>query len=175
MVTSTTVTPPAIMASTTACAWAMDFARKTGTRPTRSRISAVVSNISGFLHQLRFLLAGYARRPAFHGPFDFSQCGHAGVAGCGHGQCAVGDAALDSPIDGLSGEKAVNQAGGEAVAAADAIENVDVALRHVHNLVLVKRDGAPRIAACGLRGAQCAGDEFQVRIGCGYFAQHVFV
>ena len=76
---------------------------------------------------------------------------------------------------GFAGQEPVDQAGGKAVAAAHSIENVDVALRHVHDLVLVERDGAPCIAAGCLRGAQRAGDELQVRIGRRDFAQHLFV
>ena len=45
MVTSTTVTPPVIMARTTAWAWATLRARRTGMSPTRSMICAVVSDI----------------------------------------------------------------------------------------------------------------------------------
>ena len=63
-----------------------------------------------------------ARRAAFDDAFDFGERGHAGVAGGGHGQRAVGHAAADGPVDGLAGEQAVDQAGGKAVAAADAVE-----------------------------------------------------
>jgi predicted hydrolase (HD superfamily) len=76
----------------------------------------------------------------------------------------VGHAAADGPVDGLAGEQAVDEAGGKAVAAADAVEDVDVALRDVDDLVLVKRNRAPGVAAGGVRGAQRAGDELQVGI-----------
>ena len=39
----------------------------------------------------------------------------------------------------------------------------------------IQRNGAPSVAACGVRGAQCAGDELQIRIGRSDFAQHLFV
>jgi hypothetical protein len=95
-----------------------------------------------------------ACRAAFDDAFNFSQRGHAGVAGCGHGQSAVGYAALDGPFDAFAGEQAVDEAGGEAVAAANAVEDVDLALGDVNDLVLIERDCAPGIAAGGLCGAQ---------------------
>ena len=48
-------------------------------------------------------------------------------------------------------------------------------LGHVDDLVLVKGDGSPGVAAGGAGGAQGAGDELQVRICGGYFAEHLFV
>src|SRR5579863_5756747 len=199
MVTSTTVTPPAIMASTTACAWRKFLARRTGINPTRSMVCAVDSDIFSFLRnvsarsasipmpksrpfdELRQVvghltsLARDARRSALHGAFHFRESGHAGVARRGHRQRPVRHAALHGPLDGLAGKESINEPGSEAVAAAHAIENIDLALRDMHDLVLVERDGSPRIAAGGLRGAQCAGDELQIRISRGHFAQHLFV
>src|ERR1039458_5095414 len=101
MVTSTTVTPPAIMALTTACACAALRARRTGIRPTRSMICAVVSDIL-FLFRRRGL-SGDSCGAAFDDAFNFSQRGHAGVAGGGHGKRAVGHTAADGPVDGLAG------------------------------------------------------------------------
>ena len=41
-------------------------------------------------------------------------------------QCAVGDAEVDAFLRGLAGEEAVGEAGGEAVAAADAVFDFEV-------------------------------------------------
>src|ERR1035438_1372412 len=151
MVTSTTVTPPAIMAFTIAWAWAALRARRTGMSPTRSMVSCVVS---GIFSSIQSGLSGDARRPAFDDAFHFSQCGHAGVAGGGHGKRAVGHAAADSPVNRLASKQAVNQPGSKAVAAAYTVKNVDVALGHMDDPILIERNRAPGIAAGCVRGAQ---------------------
>ncbi len=46
--------------------------------------------------------------------------------GGGHGEGAVGYAAVERPGEGLAGEQAVEEARGEGIAAADAIEDVEV-------------------------------------------------
>jgi len=107
--------------------------------------------------------------------FDFGEGCGAGVAGGGHGEGAVGYAAAEGPFDGLAGEQAVKQAGGEAVSAADAVVDVDFALGDVDDLVLVEGDGSPGVAAGGGGGAQGAGDELEVGIEGGYLAKHLFV
>ena len=145
------------------------LARRTGMRPTRSMISAVGFGMD------TFSIARCGADAALHGAFDFSECGHAGVAGGGHGQRAVGHAAADGPVDGFAGEQAVDEAGGKAVATANAVEDVDVALGDVDDLVLIERDGTPGVAAGGVRGAEGAGDELEIWIGGGHFAQHLFV
>ena len=121
------------------------------------------------------ILSGNSRGAAFDEAFDFSQRGGAGIAGGGHGECAVSNAAADGPVDGFGGEQAVDEAGGEAVAAADAVVDVDVALGDVDDLIFIESDGAPGIAAgCG-GGAEGAGDELEVGVGSGDFAEHGFV
>jgi hypothetical protein len=107
--------------------------------------------------------------------FYFCECGHAGVAGGGHGECAVGYAASDGPFDGLASEQAVDEARGEAVAAANAIVDIDVVLGNVNDLVFIECNGAPGVAAGGWRGAQGAGDEFEIGIGIGKLVKHVFI
>src|SRR5580658_4965524 len=87
------------------------------------------------------------RRAAFHDAFDLGERGHAGVAGGGHGESAVRHAALDGPVNAFAGKQAVDEAGGEAVAATDAVVDVDFALGNVDDLIFVDRDGAPGIAA----------------------------
>ena len=63
---------------------------------------------------------------ALHGGFHFFERRHAGVAGRGHGQRAVGRAVLHRLLRGLAGEEPVGEAGGEAVAAADAVEDFQI-------------------------------------------------
>ena len=87
----------------------------------------------------------------------------------------MGYAAADSPVDRLAGNDSVDEAGGEAVAATDTVEDVDFDLRNIDDLVLVEGNGAPGIAAGGACGAQGAGDEFQIWIRSGDFAEHLFV
>ena len=84
-------------------------------------------------------------------------------------------AAADGPLDGLAGKESIDEAGGEAVAAADAIEDIDFDLGHVHDLTLIKRNGSPVVAACGARCAKSACDEFEIWICGGHFAEHLFV
>ena len=101
------------------------------------------------------LSARDAGAAAFHGAFHFGERCHAGVAGGGHGERAVSHAAANCPFERLAGKHSVDETGGETVAATDAVEDVDLLLRHVDNLVLIERDGAPGVAAGG--AARCAG------------------
>src|ERR1039458_497961 len=87
----------------------------------------------------------------------------------------MGYAAFYGPFDGLAGKQAVDEAGGKAVAAADAVADFDVALRDADDLVLVVGDSSPSVAAGTVRRAQGAGDELEIRIGRSHFAQHLFV
>ena len=87
----------------------------------------------------------------------------------------MGYAAAEGPVDGFAGEQAVEEAGGEAVSAADAVVDVDFALGDVDDLIFVEGDGAPGVAAGGGGGSEGAGDEFEVGIEGGDFAEHVFV
>ena len=84
-------------------------------------------------------------------------------------------AAADGPLDGLAGEESIDEAGGEAVAATDSVEDIDFDLGHVHDLTLIKRNGSPVVAACGARCAKSACDEFEIWIRGGHFAEHLFV
>src|SRR3954470_1391058 len=153
IVTSTTVTPPAIMASTTACACLGFFARRTGIRPTRSMICAVVSDIFfSFCSSINLgapASAAFAPnlglprnscRSAFHRALHVGHGRHACIARCGHGQRTVRHPALHCPLHCLAGEESINQARGETIPPTDAIENVNVALRYVRDVVLVERD-----------------------------------
>ena len=87
----------------------------------------------------------------------------------------MGYAAADGPVDGLAGEQAVDEPGGKAVASADSVIYLDLALRDVNDLVFVERNRSPGVAAGGVRRAQRAGDQFQVGIGRRNLAQHLLI
>src|SRR6266436_6321505 len=67
--------------------------------------------------------AGDSRAYSFHYLYYFLERDHGGVAGGGHGQGAVGCAAFYGPLRILAGQETVDQAGGEGIAAAYAVEN----------------------------------------------------
>ena len=74
----------------------------------------------------------------------------------------MGDSTLDGPLEGLSGEEAVDEAGGEGISAADAVEDVDVALRDVGDLGgfygnAGDGDRTPGVIRRCMRGAQGGG------------------
>ena|SRR5437868_194800 len=76
-----------------------------------------------FRPEMSALDAGSA---AFHQFLDFGKTGHGSVAGRGHGQSAVGCSVFNGDLRITSGHKAVNQPGGEAVAPANTIEDLEV-------------------------------------------------
>src|SRR5664279_1383276 len=65
---------------------------------------------------------------------DLGQAGHGGVTGVRGQQCAVGPAQADCLLEGCSGQEAVEEARREAVATADAVEDVEL-----HHRGLVER------------------------------------
>src|SRR6185503_8458409 len=77
---------------------------------------------------------------------------------------AVRGAALDRPLRALAGEQAVDQPRGEAVAAADSVEDLEVlaALRLVEPAVPVAHR-APVVEGCGLRVPERRRDDLEVR------------
>ncbi len=100
---------------------------------------------------------------AAHESLDFGKRGHGCVAGGCHGESAVGDAAVERPGDALVLQQAVDEAGGEGVAAADAVEDVQI--------VEVKAfvggadgvgKGAPCVAVGGVGTADGGGDHMEV-------------
>ncbi len=98
--------------------------------------------------------AGDARADALHYLQDFLKRDHRRVAGSGHGESAVGGAALHGPLRVLPGEEAVDEAGGEGIAAADAIEDFQVfAVLGLIELAIVVADGAPIVQRGGFGSA----------------------
>ena len=72
--------------------------------------------------------------------------------------------ALNGVVDPFISKNAVDEARRKAVAAADAIVNLNVALGNVDDLVLIKSDGSPRVACGCVRRSQRTGDKFEVWI-----------
>src|SRR5208282_3574202 len=73
-----------------------------------------------------------------------------------------------SKLEGLggrfSGEKAEEKPGRKTVAAAHAIENIQLASRRVVDLALDPGDSGPTVAVGGMNLAQSGGDNFNMRM-----------
>src|SRR5262249_9587601 len=66
------------------------------------------------------------RRATLGERLDFREPGHGDVAGEGGDQGAVGPAEAEGLLGGPAGDQAVGESGGEAVAAADAVDDVEL-------------------------------------------------
>ena len=85
----------------------------------------------------------------------FGETRHRGVAGRGHRQRAVRRAVLDGASRGSPVEQAVDQAGGEAVAAADAVEDLQAgALGGLDEAASADQAIAPQSLTVALRTAR---------------------
>src|ERR1044071_625620 len=195
-VLSRIVRPPARIASTAANASSADAARTTGTRPTsrmraitfidatpsrayeRLRGHAVARLRSGFLPCNRVTAqlsnsSRHPRRPALHHALDFGERGHAGVAGRRHRERAVRGATFDGVLRAFVCEESVDQAGGEGVAAADAVEDLEIgAWRRFVERSAMPSNRAPIIDGCGVCDAEGRRDGLQLRIELAHFADH---
>src|SRR5581483_7975235 len=101
-----------------------------------------------------------ARRPAPHQPLDLRERGHRRVAGRRHRESAVRDAVGERPVDVRSGEEAVEEAGGEGVAAAAPVEDLEPGERRPHVEARPRpADGAPVVQGRGARLAQGRGGD----------------
>lgn len=97
--------------------------------------------------------------------FDLGECGHGGVARGGHGEGAVGGAEFDGSLGVGTGHEAVDEAGGEAVAAADAVEDFEVGVGPaLVELSVDPGDGAPVVSCGGFGGAEGGGDGLEVGV-----------
>jgi len=106
--------------------------------------------------------------------FDFGECGHGGVAGCGHGEGAVCGAEFDGSLGVGAGHEAIDEAGGEAVAAADAVEDFEVGVgAALVELTVDPSDGAPVVACGGFGGAEGGGDGLEVGVFADGALDHV--
>src|SRR5262249_51380276 len=141
IVISRTSMPPARIASAAAIASSADVARTTGMMPT-----------------VRMRSTTDTRCPAFHHFLHLGDRGHRRVAGSGHRQRAVSGAALHRPLRSAIGQEAVDQTGGERVAAADAIEDLQIgAGSGLVELAVAPGDRAPVVARGRARDAQRRG------------------
>jgi len=84
-------------------------------------------------------------------------------------------AALDCPFSVFAGKKSVDKAGSEGVAAADAIEDFERALRNVDDLAVVESNGAPIVLSCGVCRSKRGRDELEVGVELTDTMQHLFV
>src|SRR6266540_293613 len=142
IVISRTGMPPARIASTAASASSDDLARTTGMMPM-ARICST-TDTGG---------------PTFHHPLDFGERGHARVARRRHRQRAVRGAALDGPLRAAIREEAVDQPRGKRVAAADAVEDLEIGARcGFVEIAVAPGDRAPVVARGGVGDAQRRGD-----------------
>src|SRR5437763_110830 len=144
--------PPARIASTARIASSDERARTTGMMPMARMRSTTFNSTTD------------TRGAPFHHALHFRQRGRPRVAGRGHGQRAVCGAALDGPCRSASGEQSVDQAGGEGVAAAHAVENLEIGARGgLMKLAVAPDYGTPVVARGGVRDAQRGGHDVHVR------------
>src|ERR1035438_1873448 len=109
-------------------------------------------------------LALDARTAAFGKSADLFEGGHGGVAGEGGEQRPVSPAELDGFLRGFAGQQTVEETGGEAIAAADAIENVELGDGRGVGLAADPGDGAPTVAVGGVDFAKGSGDDLDLRM-----------
>ncbi len=103
-----------------------------------------------------------AGRAAFGECLDFGQSGHGDVAGeCGQ-KGAMGPAEPEGVFGRSAREQAVDQAGGEAVAAADAVEDVELAHRADVSLAVEPEHGGPVVPVGRMHLAQGRRHELDV-------------
>src|SRR5947199_10268062 len=105
----------------------------------------------------------HPRRAALGKRLDLVQGGHGNVTVEGGKQSAVGPAEAQGFFGGAAGNEAVDEAGGEAVAAADAVEHVDVARRADITLAVEPEYGGPVVAIRGVHFAQRRRHDLDVR------------
>src|ERR1039458_6234701 len=105
-----------------------------------------------------------ARAAAFGKGADLFEGCHSGVAGEGGEQGPVSPAEFDGFLRGFAGEQTVEETGGEAIAAADAIENVEISDGRGVGLAANPGDGAPTVAVGGVDLTEGGGDDLDFRM-----------
>src|SRR5690348_5513477 len=101
---------------------------------------------------------------AFSEGEDLVKSGHGGIVGVGCDQCAMGPSEAYCFIFRFAREKTIEKSGGEAVASADTIQDIQLASRRGECLSIDPRDCAPGMAVRGVYFAQCRGHDFYVRM-----------
>src|SRR5260370_30414854 len=157
IVISSTVTPPAAIASANARALSTDSARNTGTSPIsfnafNTAIFSIISPNHKSLIANHCFLPLHPRSAALHDALHLIKSGHRRIARRSHGQRTVSAAAVHCPVRTLVVQEAVDQPRGKPGAATDAIE--DLLIRHRPSLIertLVVADRAPVVDARRLR------------------------
>src|SRR5512136_358033 len=79
---------------------------------------------------------------------------------------------LDGFVLGLASQKAVKEAGGKAVSAPDAIQDVQFACRRHKRLAVDPRDCTPAMAAGGMYFAQSRREDFDLRVLPDHLVDH---
>src|ERR1035438_1247718 len=194
IVTSITVIPPASSASTSAWPSRSDRARSTGIIPTRSIHFFVSSKLirtparslrlfcltasSLTVYRYRLRATGYRLscdpgRSTLHHALHFGKRRHARIAGSRHRQCPMRRAATHRPLYRLARENPVDQPRRERVAAAYAIQNLNLRLRHERNLAFRQGHRAPRIARRRVRRPQRRRNYFEIGVRRRHVPQHL--
>lgn len=111
----------------------------------------------------------------FDEAFDLFEGGHGGIAGSGHGKRPVCGPEFDGFVGVVEGDEPVDESGGEAVATADAIKDLEVGpMCGLVEGAIGVADGSPVIAGCRADGAEGGGDDLEVRELLDGFFDHLF-
>ena len=106
-----------------------------------------------------------------HG-FDFLDGGHGGIAGVSGEECTVSPAEVEGGLWVASVEEAVDETGGEAITAADAIDDIEFDGFGLVGFAFHPKHGAPGVAVGGVDFAESGGDGFDVGKFAGDFFHH---
>ena len=110
-------------------------------------------------------LAHHAGAAALHEFLDFLACGHGGVARRCGGQGTMGRAIIDGGLWVILREESKREAAGEAVATADAVEDVELGILAAFvEGSIVPANGAPVVSRGRDDAAQRRSGDFEVRI-----------
>src|SRR6202166_4638056 len=174
MVISTMGIPPCHTASAANLASSGEAVRMTGTIPIfsmRARTSCF------FIKRHATFSLGSADDSgscAFHYMKNFVKRRHGGIARCSHGQRSMSGTAFYGPLSILTREKAINQARGEGITAANTIENLEVlAIFGLIEIAVVVANSSPIIARRGGGFAERGSHDLEGKI-VQYFLNHLF-
>src|SRR5258708_6247097 len=147
MVISTIGIPPLRTASAAKRASSEEEARMTGMTP---KLAICSLTDFFFMYASASRSADNSRSRSFHYLQDFVQGSHGSVSRRGHGQGAVGGAALDGPLRTFSGEESIDQARGEGIATTNPNEDLEVfAGRGLKKIAIGVADCAPIVPGGG--------------------------